>query len=148
VKASVRFAAAPKGRDKGSLEWHGLKLYIENPKNSWREKTGADGKKWRRKMAADYGRINGTKGADGDCIDAFIGPHDDSTKCYVVDQLKKDGGFDEHKCVLGCKSRAEAKALYLANYPKGWQVGGVTEFSLPEFKKWLSGGDKKKPAAD
>lgn len=145
IDSMLRAAASERG--KGALEFQGLKLYIENPKGSWREKTGKDGKKWRRKMAADYGRINKTKGADGDNVDVFVGPKDDSRKAYVVDQVREDGTFDEHKTVLGCGSKSEAKALYLANYPKGWEIGDITEFDMPAFRKWLDGGDMKKPAA-
>ena len=134
-------------RERGNLDFHGLPLYIEYPKGSTREKKGADGKTWKRKMAADYGRIGGTKGADGDCIDVFVGPDDASKTFFILDQVRADGTFDEHKVICGVSSKKEARDLYLANYPTGWKCGKFAEMTLPEFRKWLKSGDKKKPAA-
>lgn len=144
---NIRFALKKtSGRAKGKLEFQGLNLYIEYPTGSYREKVGKDGKKWRRKMEADYGRISGTKGADGDCLDVFVGLHNDSDKVYIVDQIKENGKFDEHKCIVGCNSAKEARELYLSNYPKNWKIGNLTLKTMTEFKKWLEKSDKSKPA--
>ena len=142
LASTVRLA-----REKGSLEIHGIKIYIEYPKGSTRTKTGPDGKKWSRKMAADYGRLSKTAGNDGDCIDVFLGNEEDSEKAFVIDQVDKEGNFDEHKTVIGCRNQKEARELYLANYPKGWKCGKITEFSISEFKKWLKKADKSQPAS-
>src|SRR5882672_6848789 len=116
---------------------HDLLISIENPKGSIRTKKGSDGSERSRKMYADYGRIVGKRGADGGQCDVFIGEHRDSPNAYIIDQLDRDGKFDEHKCVLGCESAEEARALYLSNYPKGWNVGKVTEKRWPQFLEWL-----------
>ena len=97
-------------------------------------------------MNADYGRISNTEGADDMCVDVFLGISPASNKVFIVNQTKEDGSFDEHKCILCCDSKDDAKKLYASNYPKGWRVGKITEMTLDAFKNWLKKGDKEKPA--
>jgi hypothetical protein len=144
--ASARYALSKEGR--GKLDVDGVQVWVEYPKGSTRSGKRKDGTEWSRKMECDYGRIMGTEGADGDAIDVFLGGDLDSDKAFIIDQLNAEGEFDEHKCVLGCNSLAAAKKLYLANYPKDWKCGKVTEMTLKEFKKWLAKADKKKPASE
>ena len=130
----------------GARDISGIPVFIEYPKGSTRTKTGKDGKTWSRKMEADYGRISKTEGNDGDCVDVFVGTLPHAQNAYIVNQVDEDGNFDEHKCVLQCESEAEARDLYLANYPKNWKAGKITTMSIPELKKWLKKVDKSKPA--
>ncbi len=127
---------------KGRAAWKGLTLVIENPKGSVRS-----GKDWQITMKDHYGYVAGTEsGADGDAVDFFLNPdHLDSEIVFVVNQKKKDGGFDEHKCVLGCVSREEAEKTYLRNYSPGWTgMGEVTPITLDHFKWWLENADTSK----
>lgn len=117
---------------------HGLRVAIENPSGSTR--TSKDpANPWQTTMADHYGRFTGTEGADGDPIDAFVGPNPASQKVFVVDQTDPaSGNFDEHKVMLGYNSLDEAKAAYARNYPADWQGGQfVTETNVDEFKGWL-----------
>ncbi len=59
---------------KGRVSFHGLPFVMENPKDSTRSGVDADGKPWEAKLPADYGYLSRTEGADGDQVDAYIGP--------------------------------------------------------------------------
>lgn len=130
---------------KGHIRIHGLDITIENPKGSKRTGVDEDGNTWSVTMKNHYGYIKRTEGADGDQVDVFIGDSPESTNVYVVDQVNQDGGFDEHKVMIGFNSRKEAVDAYRSNYEDGWQVGEVNELGIQEFKQWLKDGDTTKP---
>src|SRR5215831_2156737 len=127
---------------KHHLRLHGLNISIECPKGSTREGDDKNGKHWKSKMTAHYGYVRGTNGNDGEQVDVFIGPHPESKKVFVINQVDPDTGkFDEHKAVFGVHNEREARELYLSNYQKGWQgLGSVKEKSIEEFKDWLKNG--------
>ena len=130
----------------GGQEFHGIDIFVEFLKGDTRTKTNEEGKTWSRVMTAAYGRISKTKGADGMCIDIYVGEDLESNKVFIVDQVDKEGSFDEHKCLLGCFSLNDAKETYSSNYPKNFKVGKITEYTIQEFKKWIESADKSKPA--
>lgn len=131
------------------IRYNGMDISIENPSGSVRKGTGGDGKEWRSKMYHHYGYIRGTKGRDKDHVDVFINPGTkESAKCFVVNQQNKDGGFDEHKCMLGFNTKKKAQAAYLKNYEKGWKVGPTVEMDIESFKKWVGKGRKMNPAKE
>ena len=127
---------------------NGVQVKIENPAGSTRRGTSPDGTPWETKLAHHYGEIQGTEGADGDKVDVFIGNRPDSNKVFVVDQVNKDGSFDEHKLVFGATSEEDARQTYLANYEPGWQgLGSIKEIPVGDLKGWLKNGSKR-PAAE
>lgn len=129
---------------KGEFKFHGIKIKIENPKDTTR-RGYKDGKEiWSRVMNADYGYFHGTKATDGDAVDCLIGPNLDSELVVAVDQYKGDK-FDETKFVLGVDSQAEGEKLYLAHYPKGWTLGPVSTCTIQQLKVWLKNGNHKTP---
>lgn len=125
---------------KGKIRLHGLEITIENPKGSIRR-----GKGWEATLPHHYGYLNRTEGKDGDHVDCFIGPHPESEMVFVVDQLTQGGHFDEHKCLLGFRTEAKAKAGYLEAYPAGWRCGPITPMTIDQFREWLRSGDTTKP---
>jgi hypothetical protein len=124
---------------KGKFRLHGFLIAIENPKGSTRSGTNAEGKPWSVTMKNHYGYLLRTESeADGDHVDVFIGPHPESEVVYVVDQVKGNGHFDEHKVMLGFHSEQEAKEAYLANYSAGWQgFSAIRPILLKDFKEWV-----------
>ena len=123
----------------------GFEISIENAKGSIRSGKDADGTEWRTRMHNDYGYIRGTKGADGDHVDVFLSDNPEQGDVYVIDQLKKDGSFDEHKVMYGFTSAQEAMHAYLANYDEGWTgLGSVTKVSKEQFKEWCQAKSRKK----
>lgn len=129
---------------KGHVRLHGLDVTIENPRGSVR--TAVDGS-WSRRMPYDYGYLKRTTGADQDGVDVFIGDHPASQLVFVVDQVDRDGAFDEHKVILGALTEAEARQIYASAYPAGWRIGPVTSLTMDQFKAWLRDGDQAKPLA-
>src|SRR5690606_20910173 len=121
------------------------------PIGSVRSGTDPDGKPWSITMTAHYGYIRGTEARDGDHIDVFLGPQaeDASLPVFVVDQVNPQSRrFDEHKVMLGYPDRKRAEAAYRAHYARGWKgLGGITQLSLDEFKRWLAEGGTTKRLA-
>ena len=139
---------------KGHVKFGGYDYTIENPKGSYRSGVDENGKEWKQKMNDTYGYIRGKFGKDGDHLDMFINDRADldswNGDVYVVDQVKPDGKFDEHKVMYGYDSLEEAKKAYLSNYEKGWTgLGNITPVSKADFDKWLDRSNRKlKPFAD
>ena len=144
----------------GHFSFQGIPISIESPIGSVRKDVNHDPPKWQRVIKeAHYGRIKGVRGRDKDLLDVFVrtdnmqpapeGSDNEAGrtgKAFVVDQIDPETGkFDELKVVLGAKDEQQARKTYLANYPEGWQgLGAITEFTIPEFKAWLRGGDATK----
>lgn len=131
---------------KGDISLLGLDIAIENPKGSERSSTTQEGEQWSVSIAHDYGYIKGTKGADGDEVDVFIGPDLESARVFVINQVGKDGEFDEHKVMLGFGSKESAEQGYLSNYPAGWNMGSVQEMTVDELNAWLPTASNGAPA--
>ncbi|WP_280568300.1 LPD38 domain-containing protein [Chromohalobacter sp. 296-RDG] len=131
---------------KGRVQLEGMDIAIENPKDSTRRGTDEKGRDWESQMAHHYGDIKGTVGADGDNLDVFVGERPENGKAFVVDQVNEDGGFDEHKVMLGFDSKEEARQGYLANYEEGWQgLGEISEVGTEDLKNWMRDGDTQSP---
>lgn len=125
----------------------GVKVAIENPAGSTRSGVGEDGKPWSMKMPHDYGEIEGTRGADGDKVDAHIvGPH---PRADVIDQKNlKTGQFDEHKVMLGSPHPRMSLEAYRRSFNDGKadeRVLGVTPMKAEELRAWLGSGETAKP---
>lgn len=134
---------------KGHIKVDGLNITIEQPKGSIRRGTDANGKQWESEMHNTYGYIRGTESVDGDHIDIFLSDNPTEGNVFVVDQINKDGSFDEHKVMYGFPDMESAKRAYLSNYEEGWQgLGNITEVSKEDFKAWIDSSKRKtKPFA-
>ena len=132
---------------KGIVSIQGLSIAIENPKGSTRSGVDADGDEWSTEMQDTYGYIENTAGADTDDIDVFVGEHPLSDKVFIVDQVKEDGSFDEHKVMFGYESSEDAREAYLRNYEDGWQgLGSITQIGIEDFRRWVE-ADKTRDKA-
>lgn len=135
---------------KGHIKVDGLNITIEQPKGSIRRGTDANGKQWESEMHNTYGYIRGTESVDGYHIDIFLSDNPTEGNVFVVDQINKDGSFDEHKVMYGFSDMESAKRAYLSNYEEGWQgLGSITEVKKEDFKKWIDSSKRKtKPFAE
>lgn len=136
---------------KGHVVIQGLDISIENAKGGMRRGKDKDGKEWEVKLPAHYGYIKGTEGKDKDHIDVFIGGNPASDNVYVVNQDKMEGGFDEHKVMLGFNDKGAAIQAYDDAYSDGLGKklrGSVVFATMEEFKGWLKDGDHKNPFND
>jgi len=130
----------------------GLDIAIENKKGTMRSGIDGSGKKWSVQMPADYGYIKRTEGADGDHVDVYLGPDEKSDRVVIVNQrelgTKK---FDEHKVLLGFKTKRDALRTYIDGFSDGKgpeRVASTQDLSIDEFKKWLKNGNTKKVATE
>lgn len=130
----------------GRISLYGIPIAIEQPRNSFRSGIDQSGNEWRCRLGAHYGYLSGTKGADGDAVDCFIGPWPQAETVYVINQ-NVGGQFDEHKVMLAFADEAMARRAYLDSYDRGWNgLKSLVSMSVPQFKWWLKHGNKSRPA--
>lgn len=131
---------------KGRVVLHGLRIAIETP--AGQRRTGkTDGQPWSVICMAHYGEFSGTKGADGDPLDVFIGPWPESELAWVVNRSRDgDGGFDEHKILIGFPDGQSAITAYRNSYERG-RAGdaSVVPCSIEQLKWWIKYGDHTVP---
>lgn len=147
ANASPTAAQAEAGNyRKGRITLHSLAVTLENAHGSVRSGTSADGKSWSNRMAAHYGEFAGTVGADGDAVDVFIGPFPESRSVWVINQGWPDGGFDEHKVMLGFPTEGMARDAYMASFDRGWNgLQSIVQITLEQLKWWLVHGAHSRP---
>lgn len=137
---------------KRSISFQGIPISIENALGSTRTGRSRNGKAWSCVLPADYGYIRRTVGADGDHVDAYVGPSTKSPLVIIGNQndIGRGGGrFDEHKVLLGFNSERDAVDCYLKAFSDGkgrQRLGSVKAMSIDAFKNWLKSGTTTKPA--
>lgn len=127
-----------------TTHYMGMPIVIENPKGSlrhWHDPLkDEDGT---TKMKYDYGYFFGTNSGDGKVVDVYIGPHKDSRKVFVVDQVDpRTGVFDENKVMLGTNSKKEAKEGYLQHYNDPRFFGDIHEWDIDDFYSHIAKKEK------
>ena len=120
----------------GHKDFQGLPIAIENRKGSVRKGKDSDGNEWRTKMKLPYGYIKGTKGADGEEVDTYVGPDKEAPDAYVVHQRDKETGkYDEDKVMLGFRSKSDAKKAFLAHYDSPQFLGPISRVSMDRLRE-------------
>lgn len=137
----------------GHVRVSGLDVSIENPKGSTRKGKADAAKPWKVTMPAHYGYIKGTKGADGDHVDLFIGDRGDNGRFWIIDQTTPDGSkFDEHKVVTGVDSAEDAVRIYKASFADNFgekvYAGISAEMDADALKAKLPELSRPAPAAE
>lgn len=123
----------------GQTEVQGIPIAIENRAGSVRSGKTEDGHEWRTKMKFPYGYIKGTKGADGDPVDVYVGPEKEAPAAFVVHQHKVDGtGYDEDKVMLGFPDKRSAKEAYLAHYDDPKFLGPIAKVSVDRLRELVA----------
>ncbi len=122
-----------------NYDFQGLAVHIENAIGSVRS-WGHGEHKGETLMHAAYGELLGTKGADDDPIDVYVGPDDKAPYVYIVEQQNPHTGiYDEAKCMLGFASQEDAEAVYRVHYNRPDFLLYSTEMEIDQFKRWISG---------
>jgi hypothetical protein len=137
-KATHKKHSPKKYKLEGHMSFQGLRIAVENKKGSTRSGHDKDGKPWHTLMKAPYGYIVGSKGADDEGVDCYVGPNKNAASAFVVHQNKDDGSYDEDKVMLGCRSLDEARRLYLAHYNTDRFLGPIKEVPMERLKALLS----------
>lgn len=158
AKAGERVHAEPSDAQKqagnytkGHVRFDGLDITLENAKGGIRRGQGPDGKAWEAVLPAAYGYLKRTTGADGDHVDVYLSDSAVPGRVFIVDQVDpKTRIFDEHKIIMGARSKNEARRIYVNAFsdrsgPR--RIGAITEMTTDEFKDWLANGDMAKPIA-
>jgi phage-related protein (TIGR01555 family) len=123
-----------------------MTVAVENPRGTIRQGMDIDGNGWSQKMPHHYGYIRGTKGADDEEMDCFIGHNMDSQRVFVINQNGLDGKFDEHKCMIGFDSADQAKEAYANSFSKDWKgFDSIVPMSMGQFRTWIKDGDCYSP---
>jgi hypothetical protein len=127
----------------GHLSFQGLPIVIEKRVGSVRKGVAPDGTPWRNVVKNPYGYVVGSRGADGEGVDVYVGPHKKAPEAHVVHQRRPDGkGYDEDKIMLGFRDRAAAIKAYLAHYDSKKFLGPVKTVSMERLKALLTSGKK------
>lgn len=125
----------------GSVDFQGIPITVEaNAGDVRRWRCPMTGKTGRTVLRYAYGEIPGTRGADGDALDVFVGPDPTSPNVYVVDQKRADGSFDEQKILVGFRHPNAAEAAYLAHYPREF-MGALSELSIDDLRAQIAEPD-------
>lgn len=138
-------------------QFQGIPIHVETPKGTvrhWKDQNGETGE---TRMLFDYGYIKGTRGADGEEYDCYVGPDADAALAFVVHQNKKGTqDYDEDKVMLGFSDIHAAIQGYLAHYDCPSFLGSISTVPMDEFKQrvprdgdgMLKGKDPKKTPAE
>lgn len=147
--AAIQGKGADADEGRYSVSRCGWTLLVETAQGETREGTDLQGNAFSCVMPVDYGYFKGYKGADGDSVDAFIGPSEDATEVYVINQNNPDTGlFDEHKVMIGFDSPSAAKACYDAAHDDAWDgFDNMVTMSPDQFKEWMNMAEKDVPAS-
>jgi Inorganic Pyrophosphatase len=117
-------------------EFQGLPISIENRRGSIRRGKDPDGEDWETKHKAPYGYIRGTKGADGDALDVFMGPEPHAAYAYVIHINNPESGeYDEDKVFLGFSDEQAAVDCFRQHYDEPHKFySGVDVIPMWKFR--------------
>lgn len=123
------------------VSYHGIPVNIEIPIRTYRFcSTFAPV----YMVSASYGEFAGTKGADGEPIDCYIGQFLGSEQIFIINQADNYGNFDEHKVMVGFLSKDDAISAYSAS-TNGLSPLSVAVCSPAQLLYWIKKGNKNEP---
>jgi 8-oxo-dGTP pyrophosphatase MutT (NUDIX family) len=92
------------------------------------------------------------RSADGDHVDCYVGPDENSPHVLVIDQADPDTGeFDEHKVMLGFSAPTQALVAYRRSFSDGsadTRISAQTRTDVGTLKAWLAHGDTTQPFSE
>lgn len=121
----------------GEMPFGKLDIAIENMPGSVRKGKNEDGTPWETRFKSPYGYIRGTKGADGEPIDCYVGKDRDADTAYVVHQRNADGSHDEDTVMLGYGSKSDARRDIRRHYDDPKYLGSITAIAIEKLEKLL-----------
>lgn len=155
TEGQMREGNYPKGKllFKGATPADDVPVNIENPMGSIRRAVAPATWTSRPVTGGHYGYIPGTRSADGEPLDVFVGRNaaDPSLPVHVIQQTDAKGAFDEHKVMFGYKSAKQALNAYRSNYPQHLHdtltqmKPRVVTMTRAQFGQWLHAGEHDVP---
>ena len=95
-----------------------------------------------------YGEIVGTIAADGEPVDAYVGPFVSSPFAYVISQLNPDGTPDELKIMLGFDSPGSAIKAYTDSIDTVLRFGALTAIPVQALPAYLAVSNARSDAGE
>lgn len=113
----------------------GIPIAIEGRVGSKIGFTRPDGTPGEVELKHDYGHIPGVRGADGDSLDAFVGPHEDAPDVHIghVNSGASPNLYHQDKVMLGFASADEARAALMSHYDDEKYYAGITSMPRDKF---------------
>jgi hypothetical protein len=113
-----------------------LDIVIEYPKGSFKQDTDnflSPSAGWY--MYCDYGYIPGTvSNEEGDELDVFLGPDQESDVVFLITLLDEQGDFNEVKTFVGFSDEEDAKKVMEYQYGD-CRMGNVLVSTIADFKQ-------------
>lgn len=133
----------------GPALYSGIPVAIEYPAGATRTGTAPDGTEWSQVMTYSYGFLPDTIGMDGDELDVFLGPEEESPVAFaVVCGTAPPPGNWELKLMLGWLRAEDAQKAFCENVPAEY-FDGIYEVPVDLVRNLLrvevveTGGLKK-----
>jgi len=126
------------------FDFFGMPVCVEICAGGTKYSKSYKGVPWQRHMKCDYGYFDGVTSGDGEYLDCYIGNDLDNrkNKVYVIKQMRPDGSeFDESKVMIGFPSEKAAKDMYMLHCHTDKCFGGITEYTIDEFRKTIHPDD-------
>lgn len=120
----------------------GMDIVIDRPRGTLQSGIGPDGA-WTREFQVDNGFIEGTLAPDGEGIDVYVGAWPGAPNAYVVEQLRRDGTFDEFKVLLDFLALDVAVGAYLLHVPP-WCLGYVHTVPATDALAFVEAAQREK----
>jgi len=115
---------------KDVINYVGMQIGIEWPAGSIRTWEGSD---YSRFMHCAYGYVRSTTGEDGEEMDVYVGSNlEGAEDVYELEQLSRNGSFDEYKYMIGFNSSFDAKEMFLKHMDPE-QMGKMSTISPDDF---------------
>lgn len=116
-----------------TVNFHGIPISVEIEVGDTKSGMDEGGQPWSKTYSVPYGEIPSSRTlADGDGVDVYLGPDATATMVYVIHQRRRDGHFDEDKCMLQFGSQGEAVKAYKDHGP-AWGFGSVDMMTVDQF---------------
>ena len=129
--ASRRFNSRPTKR---VAQWQGVPVHVEIEVGDIKSGIDESGNKWSHEYKFPYGELPHSHAiSDGDPVDCYLGPNPSSNTVFVVHQLRKNGDFDEDKCMLGFLTAGEAIHAYKSHGPS-FGFGSMDTMTADQFR--------------
>lgn len=123
-----------------TVDFHGVEISVEFDVGETKRGVGQYGEVWTNTYKHAYGEIPNSRSlADGDGVDVLLGPDEKAKMVFVVHQNRRDGSYDEDKCLLQFRTRESAIQAYRDQAPVWGLVDEEVQVDEMTVDQFLSG---------
>lgn len=125
---------------KRTEDFHGIEVSVEFDVGETKRGIGQYGEVWTNTYKHAYGEIPNSRSlADGDGVDVLLGPDEKAKMVFVIHQSRRDGSYDEDKCLLQFRTRESAIQAYRDQAPVWGLVDAEAQVDEMTVDQFLSG---------